>query len=359
MISGAARKIKYLIEPHYVLPYPIYLWPEILTEVMPRVGRFVKRKIRDLSGYSGLRSEAYSAGLFDGMELNLLTTGLIDEDGEINYTRLDTYKKSQLPIHGIHAYYEVPPALFKHTYFNMTEYTEHMRKLLKNQVLVTSELMGEGGILVVHSGMVENDLYREKAVQNVIWLLESVRDVLHKKKIYVAVENLEHMGKHVAVGSEPAELKHIHDSIKDPYIKLAFDWGHINTRGPNAKNFDHIRKAIKLWGKDVIYAHIHYNVSHKVDLKNILYGDAHLPLTRLTQDELAPFAETIHDLMEQSSIKDHGAIHLEISPRKIFKLITFTKFGATWEEQKKSLFLIKNIIERGTTSFEASAPQPI
>jgi len=144
-------------------------------------------------------------------------------------------------------------------------------------------------------------------------------------------------------------------------VKVCLDWGHANNysrffardnrREPleqYVRQFGYVREMIDELGKDIGYAHIHYNRSH------ILTGEAffeeydeHMALSRIPLEEREAFAGVIARLVRATSVQEIGLLNLELIPKRFFGIYKAFPTGSTLKEQLASVTLLRQMVAAG------------
>jgi len=339
--------VKYLIDPNYVNSMPYNLVPDTLASLTGL------EFLRNMDIVCNLKKEAFSR--FDGVDLNFTLAGLFKgEENTPRWKKIDKLKRKNWKIYAFHGGHENLNKQFSYMETNLAEDTKITRAKILSQLEVAQYLSSfKDSIIVYHLGLVKR---KDKDYKATLKNLEFAVKEAENRNLIIAVENTPRAREGAYIGSDYRDIKKILEEIQGPNLGVCFDWGHANNyarvfaeenkRGEDyIKSFGYQKEIIEEFNKKIIYSHIHYNKNH---LKNKIgeADDEHLPLTRIPPDELHLYGAIMDDLMQKTSIKQHDCILLELMSRKVFGFYEFWPTGSTREEQYKSLYLLKKMIEK-------------
>lgn len=367
-------KLKHLIGNLAVIPSPFYLLSEVLRWEIPLLRRIKNFKNGSHIGKIDLRL-LNEAG-YDGIEMILW--GLFDENWEINKERLENYKKSKLPFYTFHACYESFPQKFKNVYLNLAHSDPKIKKAIKSHIDVVAELKKDKiGIVVFHPGLIQEQKERPSAFKNLLENISCYLDYAKRQNVILTLENMPVCKEEARFCDNLEDFQYIFPQINHPNLKITFDWGHLNTQIRNATSqntpfFSNINNFIEKMGKNIVHAHIHYNEAHLLGgreieqgtlqkfvskclfwtrlaklVKESAYfysGDSHLTLNRIQSEYFSDFQKTIKMLLQKTSVLDYGFVTHEINPHRIFKIFTYQKNGAEYNDYVENLKIFKEII---------------
>ncbi len=357
-----------LIDPLYTNFYPFHLIPRMLAARPGSASRLFSRW-RPRGPALHVR-RAYGPGLFDGMDLGFTYTGILDKELNLRDEVLDDYQRRSWPIHAFHATFGGGSPLFFETQMDLTEDTERTRRGLRNQVLAAQALKGKDAILVVHLGRTRGS--PQQAFARSMAVLGSVLPPVEEHGITLAIENMPRCppGAHY-LGSDYRELRQVLGTLRSPQVKVCLDWGHANnysrsfaqemSRRPieaYVRTFGYCREMIDELGPDIVYAHVHYNRSHRLEGSEFFEEyDEHMPLTRIPEEERGTFKEVITLLVEKTSIRQRGLINLELIPRRLFGFYKVFPTGSTRKEQLESARLLRQALRDPISGSSCSVGQ--
>ena len=270
---------------------------------------------------------------------------------------LAQYQKAHWPIDAFHGTFTGGSKFFESTALELTVDDERTRRGVLNHILAAAAIGGPGSILVLHLGTVKGR--PEKDLERAARVLESFLHLAEKKRVILALENMPRPDKRVHLGADYRELRKVLNMLPSPYLKVCLDWGHANDyaevfarkegRTPleaYIRTFGYCREIIEELGKDIVYAHVHYNRNHEnLGKASEPCRDEHMPLTRIAPWYWEGFCETLALLMEKSSIREMGRINLELIPRRFFGCYTTLSTGAGLHEQLESVKLLRGILD--------------
>jgi sugar phosphate isomerase/epimerase len=352
-------RIKVLIDPLYVNPYPFHLIPKILGGRGVPLGPFSSRCLAPLGGSWVHR--AFGPGRFDGMDLGFGFTDILDADLNVREKVLEEYGSKGWPIYSFHATFGGGSPLFADTRMELTEDNERTRRGLRNQVLVAARLKSHTpAVIVLHLGRTAGD--PAKALERSLRMIASVVPLAEESGLILALENMPRCPPgETYLGSDYRDLQRALRTLRSPAVKVCLDWGHANNysrffardnrREPleqYVRQFGYVREMIDELGKDIGYAHIHYNRSH------ILTGEAffeeydeHMALSRIPLEEREAFAGVIARLVRATSVQEIGLLNLELIPKRFFGIYKAFPTGSTLKEQLASVTLLRQMVAAG------------
>lgn len=366
-------KIKILVSSLTATPSPFYLLRDMVSRKFGFL-EFLRKKSKALKEFD---VKFLAEDMYDGLELNFPGLGLFDEDWNVNKIRILDYKKSGYPFLSFHGCYDSFSKSYKGLYFNLASSDDYVVKALKSQIDVASILGQEKPILVLHPGFVDH-CGKEKAIDNLLYNLESCLIYAKNKGVVVTLEN---------IGWDPAkrtlcnfveDFEYIRRRLGNENLKITLDLGHLFTQALNwrfrkkwdVRNLEHVRYFIESLAGNIVHAHLHYNSCHhyynniSVMLRRSLtrwyyvvfllwsrfnksvqknyYNDLldeHLPINRADKKSLA----IIKILLEKSAIKDYGKITFEFTPKRVFRFVA-VKSGAEMADHLASLRLLRGMM---------------
>jgi len=358
--------VKILIDPCYVRYYPFHLLPRILLSNGTRLHRFLRRISG--SGLGMFPRWAFGPEGFDGMDLGISYTRLLRPDLSLRERVLSRYRKARWPIYAFHATFQGGARFFADTAMELSEDNDRTRRGLRNQIRAAAEIAGRGAILVLHLGAATGSV--KASLQRTIRLLEAELPYAEEKGVILAAENMPRpIGGRYFLGADYRDLKEVFKALPSPFLKACFDWGHANSyaelfasqggRSPtenDLRTFGYCREMIQELGREIVYAHIHYNRSHRrTDDQVFAGGDEHMPLTRIPPADWDAFCGTLRLLTEISSIQNSGRINLELIPRRFFGFYSVFPSGSSRCEQASSLRLLRDVLDQASGRSSASA----
>lgn len=366
------QKIKHLLEYSSALYYP----SNIVLNFLKGKLHFDFRK----DGPGRINRSLIDTGGYDGFELGLWSGGFFNKNWEVNSKNLRLFKKSHIRFPRFHGCFELFPPTFKSVFFNLARKGPWVEKALKSQIRVAAELRSvEHPIIIFHPGLVLRLADKDRGINQVKENLAKALDFAKAEGVILTLENMFWLNRLYYLGANIDELIDIIDTIDSPYLKITFDWGHLNSfirskKIPN--NFEYIDRSIIKLGKRIIHAHIHYNHSHERSFQpektfgrrivrkisrwsktfnfvTVSLGDdfdSHLPFTRIRPEHRLDFARNFINLINNTSIKDFGYITHEISPRKIFYFVSVQKEGAEENDYRQSIKFLNQILDEKTSN---------
>jgi len=352
--------IKILIDPLYANGYPLHLIPRILAyRGRPLASFFKGWHLKDHCLSIG---KMYGPGRFDGMDLGFSFTGMLDADLNIREDFLEHYCKKAWPVHAFHATFGGGSPLFAETRMELTEDGERTRRGLRNQVIAAKEIKGRGAIMVLHLGRTKDP--PQKAFSRAIRVLESVLPLAEDYGVTLALENMPHCPPGESyLGADYRELRQALKLLQSSFLKVCLDWGHANnycrafaetnSREPiqeYTRTFGYCREIINELGPDIVYAHIHYNRSHRLGNKEFFEEyDEHMSLCSIPDHERDAFKEVIALLVRTTSVQRVGLLNLELIPRRFFGFYRTFPTGSTRDEQLESARLLREMVRAAHT----------
>lgn len=365
------NNIKPLLEFYSGVSHPWGMFADILIARHP-LFRFVNKARTKIPK---VQSRFKEAGFY-GYELGLWSGSLFDQEWNIDQDRLSAYSRAENSFHRFHACFEMVPANLKGIFFNIADGQERNIKSLKSQITVAHLLAKEKQtILVVHPGFVAHRADSQKGISAIKKVLDEVLAFAEQQNVIIALENLPYLDNVYFIGADVSELIEIVDEYNSDFLKITFDWGHLNivAHAENAPdNFAYIDEKLHLMGDRIAHAHLNYNKccenhwkpsvtfskeiakrfsrmllpSDSFDLFNIEPLDEHMPLTRALGTYRTGLVQNIETLFSVSSIQKHGFVTHEIEPKKIFSIITHKSEGATYIDHKNDLVLLKEVLSK-------------
>ncbi len=292
------------------------------------------------------------------MDLGFSYTSLLRSDLSLCEKTLALYREARWPIHAFHATFTGGSRFFEDTVLELTDDDERTRRGVRNHILAAAAIAGPGSILVLHLGTVKGS--SEKAMERSLRVLEAFLPLAEEKRVILALENMPRPSSdnRIHLGADYRELQRVLDRLRSPCLKICLDWGHANDyaevfatkegRAPldaYIRSFGYCREIIEELGKEIVYAHIHYNRNHEsLGEASGPCRDEHMPLTRIPPQYWDPFCDTLSLLMEKSSIRETGSINLELIPRRFFGCYTALPTGGGLREQLESVRLLRGLL---------------
>jgi len=350
----AAMKI--LIDPIFVNPRPFHLLPKFFG--LP-VDRAVPTPFWSSRSWTGpFPWRAFGPDGFDGMDLGLTYTYLFRSDLSLREEVLKRYRLSRWPIRAFHATFSGEARFFRDTGMDLASNGERTRRGLLNHIRAASEIGGRGSVLVIHPGTVQTR--RDETLDAVVKNLEGCLPAAEQHQVVLALENMPRsMGSTQYLGSDYRELRHVLVKLPSPCLKVCLDLGHANNYGEvhvrdrgsedlegYLRGFGYCREMIRELGREIVYAHIHYNRSHllseRARLKNF---DEHMPISHIPGPCWEGFRETLRLLLRETSVLQTGYVNLELVPGRLFGLYEVMPMGAEYRSQRASLRLLRDELE--------------
>ena len=351
--------IKILIDPSYLNTYPYHLIPRLLQNYrVPGAGLF---SLRNGKGTGPFPHWAFGADGYDGMDLGFTYTHLLRPDLSLREDVLLKYRKARWPIYTFHATFEGGARFLRDTAMNLAEDSERTRRGLESQIRAAGEIGGPGAILVLHLGDADGE--KERRLEGIARLLSSFLPLAREKQVVLAVENMPRSVRgEQHMGADYRDLKTLLDMLPSPYLKVCLDFGHANNyaevfarqedRGPldeYLKNLGYCREMIQELGKEIVYAHIHYNRGHILareagrDLR-----DEHMPLTRIPLVHWEAYARVLELMVQKTSISQTKMVNLELVPRRYFGFFKVWPTGGCLSESLESAKALRPVLNGNT-----------
>ena len=347
--------IKILGDPCYLNMYPFHLIPRILQNFrVPGSGLFA---LRNGNVTGPFPHWALGADGYDGMDLGFTYTHLFRSDLSLREEVLSQYRQVRWPIYAFHATFEGGAPFLKDTALNLTKDEERTRRGLKNHIRAAGEIGGPDTILVLHLGI--SPAEKEKCLEGIARLLSSYLPLAEEKQVILAVENMPGSvrGK-TPLGADYRDLKNLLEMIPSPYLKICLDLGHANSyaeffarqegRMPldeYVKGFGYCREMIQELGKEIVYAHVHYNRSH---IQGQEVGkekkDEHMPLTHIPMEHWDAYSRILQLMIQETSITRTKRVNLELIPRRFFGCFTVFPTGGCLSESLESARVLRKIL---------------
>lgn len=312
---------------------------------------------------------------YGGYELGLWSHSLFDADWNIDTRQLKKIQKKQFPIHRFHACFEMLPTSLRGVHFNIASGESVNDQALIAQIDVAHELSGDKKtVLVVHPGFVKNSQRAQEGIEAIISVLRGVVSHAENKNVVIALENMPYSEQMYFIGSSIDELIEIVDRVDSPYVKITFDWGHLNISAFSSDvpdNFAFIDEELKRMGDRIVHAHLNYNkccqkawqpyVSKRksflrsisnaadpgsFDLIGLEQLDEHMPLIRAQGEYEAPFRKNLETLFAVSSILEYGYVTHEVEPKKIFSFFSHKPEGAETEDRIRDAEIVRDLVDK-------------
>jgi len=347
--------MKILIDPAYLNPEPFHLLPRFL--VLP-VDRLVPSFWWGSRFWTGpFPWWALGPNGFDGLDLGFSYTYLFRPDLTIREKVLDRYRALRWPIRAFHGTFAGGPGFFRQTALDLSVDGERTRRGLINHIRVAAELGGRGTVLVLHPGLVRNG--KREAMETVVANLEGCLPEAEARQVVLALENMPRSaGPTRYLGSDYRELGQVLSRLPSACLKICLDLGHANTYGEvharsngrrdvegYLRRFGYCREMIRALGKEIVYAHVHYNRSHVVPQKALRGNpDEHMPLSHVPEPFWAFFRETLHLLFRRTSVCRTGYLNLELAPRRLFGHYRVMPMGGGLREQVSSVRRLREVL---------------
>ncbi|NQV13707.1 MAG: sugar phosphate isomerase/epimerase [Parcubacteria group bacterium] len=379
------KEIKHLIEDIVIMPTIAHIAVDLLRAELPFLNVFkswdekISKPNRDI--IEGKRG-------YDGLEMTLW--GFFDRRWNPKWKRVEAIKKQKLPMYTFHGCFETCPKSLKGYYFNLSHDSHYITKALKSHIDIAAELsQGDNPLIVFHPGTAWRGVSKERALDNIMSNMSSALDYAARRNVTLTLENMPHVvgNKQSCTMTDHHDFQYVFKRLKHPNLKITFDWGHLNTQVRNreflkkhgfseeeTRRFEHINEFIDKMGDNIAHCHVHYNRSHFMkdipqrsgrDIKKILLylffwtdlvkffregfnngTDEHLPLTRISSDNLLFYKKTMENLIKNTAIRDYGYVTHELPPKKILKYFTFHRDGVEDnEEYLESLRIFKSLYQ--------------
>jgi hypothetical protein len=214
----------------------------------------------------------------------------------------------------------------------------------------------------------------QQALEKALRVIDSAVHLAEQYGVILALENMPYCppGRYY-LGADYRELKKAIDLLKSPCVKVCLDWGHANnysrffardaSRGPideYVRTFGYCREIINELGPDIVYAHVHYNRSHRLgDEEFFEEYDEHMPLCRIPQQERGIFNDIISLLVHRTSVPKVGLLNLELIPKRFFGFYQAFPTGSTRKEQFESVQLLREMVTASLQGEENLNDNPI
>lgn len=370
------NKLLHIIDSMALVPVPAHFVSDVIKVELPLLKRFKfgankfsfpnKKLFKENEGY-------------DGMELTLW--GLFDEYWQVNKQRKDIIKSAGINTYTFHGCFEGCPKSLRGYYLNLAEKCSDTFAAIRAQIDIASELSNKNPILIFHPGFCDKKLNRDQAVKNVVENIKPHLDYAQDRNVMITLENMDYKSEGKMIFYDYQDFEYLYSQIDHPNLRTTIDWGHMNTNSNNPEvikrlgkdkidKFEHITEFIDKLNNKIIHAHMHYNKSHQINgikkkrnyINDLVYliffwtetvkflnkgnvgisvYDKHLPLNRISAEDVDSYRKTVNELLERTSIRDFGYITHEISPKKIFKYFNFIEDGAEYEDLMDSLKIFK------------------
>ncbi len=357
--SHTEEKVKILIDPLYVNPYPFHLLPRILSARGLSIGSSIMSYPFPLETLCVRK--AFGPGRFDGMDIGFGFTSILDQDLNVRAKVLETYVKRKWPIFSFHATFGGGSPLFADTRMELTEDNERTKRGLRNQIRAAIQLRcRRTAVIVLHLGRCMDD--PSNALTRSLHVIESALPLAEESGLILALENMPRCPDGgIYLGSDYRDLKKALHLLRSPAVKVCLDWGHANNYSrffakdnkrrsidTYVRTFGYVTEMIDELGKDIVYAHIHYNRSHRLNSEALFDEyDEHMALSRIPAEERGAFTKVVSHLLRSSSIPEVGLINLELIPKKFFGIYKAFPTGSTFGEQIASVDLLRQMINAG------------
>lgn len=337
-----------LIPTAYNIAFP---YRHSLYEVFPSIGHG--------------KTDLFKEGLYDGIELDVLSSGVIDRSMmKIDQKRLALFEKQQINVESVHAAYPLIHMKVSDVHFlNLAVSHEQIVKGLKAHIQLTGRLVNKDPLLVVHLGVIPSHVPIRLAIKNVISNIRSVLKDLEKSHVTLCLENvapITHRSGFRALGDNWETLQEVIQSINHPLVKVAYDMGHANLSARQKydaqrnelphmylSEFTYHDEFIAGLNKDIVFAHLSYNSAHLLDRKmegrlKLTGWDFHQGLNKADSHSLRSINRVIQSLISATGIKAHGEkILIEMSPSSLVRFTGFGYMGGTDSDAVKTARILK------------------
>lgn len=353
--------MKLLLTSVFAFQHPAYLIPTAINTLFK-----YKHGLYEVFPTIGTVKEAlFREGLYEGIELDLLSSGVINRSTmTIDVRRLDLFKKQHIPVESVHAIYPLIQMDVSPTeYLNLAVFHEKITRGLKAHIELTSQLVKTFPLLVVHPGIIPNAVPLNTGIWNVISNITSVLKQLEKTNVTLCLENVAPIRRYgvQAVGDDWQTLQKIVRAINHPQVKVVYDMGHANLSARHhyemnqkvlhtdyLSEFEYHYKFIRELRDDIVFAHLSYNPAHLLDKKvsrreRISGYDFHQGLNKADKCSLMEVKKVIRYLMGNTNIQSYGdKILVEMSPSSLVKYAGFGYMGGSDSDAVQTAHILKN-----------------
>jgi len=350
--------VKILIDPCYLNTSPLHLLPRVLRSMgipgIPGMNILPFRHRRKIGLFPGW---ALKDNDFDGLDLNFFYTSLLRPDLSLREDVLSLYQKARWPIFAFHATFAGGARFFEDTTMELSVDSERARRGLKSQIRAASAIGGPDTILVIHAGRIHDE--KDKSLEAVARILSEAVPLAEDCRVILALENMPRSVKgKTPLGADYRDLKTLLEMFPSPCLKVCLDLGHAidysetfalkEGRDPlegYLNSFGYCREIIQELGREIVYAHIHYNRSHVLRSAGERDNrDEHMPLSRIPRPYWEAYWEMLRFMMEKTSISETERVNLELIPRRFFRWFTIFPTGGTLSETLESARMLREVL---------------